>query len=77
VPALLPLLEDDDRFVRNGAAEVLQHIGVLDELLTGESPIDGTLLRRMCAAGEGHYASLALERVAPERREELRLLMQR
>jgi HEAT repeat protein len=77
VPALLPLLEDDDRFVRHGAAEVLQHIGVLDELLTGESPIDGTLLRRMCAAGEGHYASLALERVAPEHREELRLLMQR
>jgi HEAT repeat protein len=32
-PAVLPALKDEDRFVRDGAAEVLQNIGVVDELI--------------------------------------------
>jgi HEAT repeat protein len=46
---LLPQLESDDAFVRNGAAEVLQDIGFLDSLArTGK---EGELRERILAAG--------------------------
>jgi hypothetical protein len=49
-PMLVPVLESVDRFARNGAAEVLQDLGVVDHLLLTEP--DSALLARIFAAGE-------------------------
>ncbi len=48
-PAILPALKSDDRFVRDGAAEVLQNIGVVDELILRleHSPHDELALRTL------------------------------
>ena len=48
-PAILPALKSDDRFVRDGAAEVLQNIGVVDELIRRleQSPHDELALRTL------------------------------
>ncbi len=47
--AVIPYLDDDDDFARNGAAEVLQDVGFIDSLATTGS--DGRLLQRIFAAG--------------------------
>jgi HEAT repeat protein len=49
VPSLLPVLTDSDAFARNGAAEILQDIGFVDEIAL-ERP-DSPLLERIYAAG--------------------------
>jgi HEAT repeat protein len=49
LPALVPVLSSEDRFARNGAAEVLQDIGVVDQLAVQEP--HGALLARIYAAG--------------------------
>jgi HEAT repeat protein len=49
IPALVPVLGSDDAFARNGAAEVLQDIGLVDHLAL-EDP-DGALLESIYAAG--------------------------
>lgn len=46
---VIPYLEDEDAFARNGAAEVLQDVGFVDSLATTGS--DGRLLERIFAAG--------------------------
>jgi HEAT repeat protein len=46
---LIPLLDDDDRFARNGAAEVLQDIGFVDALAARGD--NSELLERIYAAG--------------------------
>ena len=48
-PAILPALKSDDSFVRDGAAEVLQNIGVVDELIRRleRSPHDELALRTL------------------------------
>ncbi len=56
-PVLVRLLDDPDRFVRNGAAEVFQNLGVLDSFIVMEAATDEPaagkieLLRRIAAAG--------------------------
>ncbi len=70
--ALVPALDSPDRFARNGAAEVLQDIGVVDSLLRG-SPRD-PLLDKIFAAGEAGLRRAAERRaeedLVPERHQE-------
>jgi hypothetical protein len=67
-PLLVPMLESSDRFARNGAAEVLQDVGVVDELLRTQP--GSPLLERIFAAGERGLLEAARQRVGigPERR---------
>ncbi len=73
-PAILPALKSDDKFVRDGAAEVLQNIGVVDELIRRleQSPHDELALRTLRSIfedGGRAVAGAALQRaVAPARR---------
>jgi hypothetical protein len=57
VPALLSVLGHEDRFARNGAAEVLQDIGFVDFLVL-DSP-HSPLLARIYAAGGERYRDAA------------------
>jgi HEAT repeat protein len=68
-PALLPALKSEDGFVRDGAAEVLQNIGVVDKLIRRleQTPGDELALRtlRMIFEGGGRVvAGAAVERAA-------------
>ncbi len=60
VIALVPVLDSPDRFARNGAAEVLQDVGVVDSLLR-ESPRD-PLLAKIFSAGEAGFRRAAEQR---------------
>lgn len=70
-PVLMRRLEDGDRFVRNGAAEVLQNIGVLDSLIVMEAATDNpaeskiAMLRRIAAAGGLRFTDALVERAGP------------
>jgi HEAT repeat protein len=66
VPALVPMLSSADRFARNGAAEVLQDIGLVDHLALEEprSP----LLARIYTAGGMRFREAAESRIARDRR---------
>jgi HEAT repeat protein len=57
-------LAHPDRFARNGAAEVLQNIGVLDELVANAplDPVDSELLESILRAGGAGLAAAALAR---------------
>jgi len=68
---LVEYLQHDDRFARNGAAEVLQNTGVLDLLLADERELDTT--GRILAAGGRRLARTAAARngLDPERLEQL------
>ena len=57
---LVPLLESPDRFARNGAAELLQDLGVVDWLARGHPASD--LLERIYAAGGERLRAAALHR---------------
>lgn len=67
-PVLVHLLDDRDRVVRNGAAEVFQNLGVLDSFIVMEAATDDPadkkidLLRRIAAAGGLRLADSLLER---------------
>src|SRR5262249_35234701 len=67
-PVLVRLLDDADRFVRNGAAEVFQNIGVLDSFVVMEAASDEPadrkidLLRRIVAAGGVRLTDSLIER---------------
>ena len=67
-PVLVRLLDDPDRFVRNGAAEVFQNLGVLDSFIVMEAATDEPaagkieLLRRIAAAGGLRLTDSLLER---------------
>jgi HEAT repeat protein len=67
-PVLLRLLDDPDRFVRNGAAEVFQNLGVLDSLIVMEAATDDPaaakidLLRRIALAGGLRLTDSLIER---------------
>jgi HEAT repeat protein len=52
IPALLPVLSSLDKFARNGAAEVLQDVGLVDHLAV-EEPSSPLLARIYAAGGEG------------------------
>jgi HEAT repeat protein len=70
-PALFRCLDHSDRFVRNGAAEVIQNLGVLDMLIVMEGATDLPsagkidMLRRLFAAGGVRLTDSLLERVGP------------
>jgi HEAT repeat protein len=68
VPAVVPYLEGPDEFARNGAAEVLQDLGVVDELAAVDP--SGELLRRIYAAGGDRFRDAAERRTAGAQREE-------
>ena len=70
-PVLMRILNHSDRFVRNGAAEVFQNLGVLDSLIVMEAATDNPgamkieMLRRIAAAGGVRFADSLVERAGP------------
>lgn len=67
-PVLMRCLDHPDRFVRNGAAEVFQNLGVLDSLIVMEAVSDDPshakidLLKRIAAAGGARMTDSLIER---------------
>ena len=67
-PVLMRCLEHHDEFVRNGAAEVFQNLGILDSLIVMEAASDDPsdtkidLLRRIAAAGGMRMTNSLIER---------------
>ena len=61
---VIPYLENEDEFARNGAAEVLQNVGFLDSLATTGS--DGRLRERIFTAGGPALRDAARIRAAYE-----------
>ena len=80
-PVLVRLLDDADRFVRNGAAEVFQNLGVLDSFILMEAATDDPadrkidLLRRIAAAGGLRLTDSLLERSGSRLGERVRHLL--
>lgn len=70
-PVLVRCLNDGDGFVRNGAAEVFQNLGILDSLIVMEAASDDPsdakvdLLRRIAAAGGTRLTDSLVERAGP------------
>ena len=70
-PLLVPCLSHADRFVRNGAAEVFQNLGLLDSLILMEAASDDPaphkidMLRRIAAAGGVRLTDSLVERAGP------------
>jgi HEAT repeat protein len=80
-PVLVRLLDDPDRFVRNGAAEVFQNLGVLDSFIVMEAATDDPadrkidLLRRIASAGGLRLTDSLLERAGAKLAPRLRNLL--
>jgi HEAT repeat protein len=80
-PVLVPYLDHADAFARNGAAEVLQDIGVLDSLIVLEaatarpSASKVEMLRKIAAAGGTRMTEALLERVDVAARPRVRSLL--
>lgn len=78
---LVPYLDHTDAFARNGAAEVLQNIGILDSLIVLEaatsrpSPGKVEMLRKIAAAGGTRMTEALLDRVDQEARPRVRDLL--
>jgi HEAT repeat protein len=70
-PVLVRCLSHSDGFVRNGAAEVFQNLGILDSLIVMEAASDDPsaakvdLLRRIAAAGGTRLTDSLVERAGP------------
>ncbi|MFN8065215.1 MAG: HEAT repeat domain-containing protein [Vicinamibacterales bacterium] len=70
-PVLVRCLDHRDRFVRNGAAEVVQNLGVLDSLIMLEAASDNpasakvAMLQRIAAAGGVRFTESLVERAGP------------
>lgn len=81
-PVVMRCLEHRDRFVRNGAAEVFQNLGVLDSLIVMEAASDNPsrgkidLLRRIAAAGGVGFTESLVERAGPVVGPRVRLLLE-
>jgi HEAT repeat protein len=79
---LVPLLDHADPFARNGAAEVLQNIGILDSLIVLEaatarpSATKLDMLRKIASAGGTRMTEALLERVDADTRPRVRTLLQ-
>jgi HEAT repeat protein len=79
---LVPYLDHEDGFARNGAAEVLQNIGVLDSLIVLEaatsrpSPAKLEMLRKIASAGGTRMTAAMLERVDDRARPRVRALLE-
>ena len=78
---LVPYLDHADTFARNGAAEVLQNIGILDSLIvleaatTRPSPTKIEMLRKIASAGGTRMAEALLDRVDQTTRPRVRDLL--
>jgi HEAT repeat protein len=71
IPSLLPFLKHQDRFARNGAAEVLQNLGYFEKLLTEEllEPSQSwrlALLNQLAQAGGVRMSEAMINRLPPE-----------
>jgi HEAT repeat protein len=70
-PVLMRSLSHSDRFIRNGAAEVMQNIGVLDSLIVMEAasddpaPMKIAMLQRIADAGGVQFTDSLVERAGP------------
>lgn len=70
-PVVMRCLSSDDEFVRNGAAEVIQNIGVLDSLIVMEAASDNpgeskiAMLRTIAHAGGVRFTESLVERSGP------------
>ena len=70
-PVMIRCLEHRDKFVRNGAAEVVQNLGVLDSLIMLEAASDNpasakvAMLRRIASAGGARFTESLVERAGP------------
>jgi len=79
---LVPYLDHADPFARNGAAEVLQNIGILDSLIVLEaatarpSATKLDMLRKIASAGGTRMTEALLERVDVDARPRVRTLLQ-
>ena len=79
---LVPYLDHEDGFARNGAAEVLQNIGVLDSLIVLEaatsrpSAAKVEMLRKIAHAGGTRMTAAMLERVDDRARPRVRALLE-
>ena len=68
--AVIPVLDHPDRFARNGAAEVLQNMGVIEEMIHGADVAQRhALLEKIFAAGGVRLVAATLERADPARPE--------
>ena len=78
---LVPYLDHADAFARNGAAEVLQNVGILDSLIvleaatTRPSPAKIEMLRKIASAGGTRMAEALLDRVDADSRARVRDLL--
>jgi hypothetical protein len=76
-----PYLDHADLFARNGAAEVLQNIGILDSLIVLEaatarpSASKVEMLRKIAAAGGSRMTDALLDRVGEHQRPRVRELL--
>jgi HEAT repeat protein len=81
-PVLVRCLDHTDRFVRNGAAEVFQNIGVLDSFIVMEAASDDPsqakveLLRRIASAGGARLTESLVERAGPKTGARVRRLLE-
>lgn len=79
---LVPYLDHEDGFARNGAAEVLQNIGILDSLIVLEavtarpSTAKIEMLRKIASAGGTRMTAALLERVDARTRPRVRALLE-
>jgi HEAT repeat protein len=79
---LVPFLDHGDQFARNGAAEVLQNIGILDSLIVLEaatarpSATKIDMLRKIASAGGTRMTEALLERVDATTRPRVLTLLQ-
>jgi hypothetical protein len=79
---LVPYLDHEDGFARNGAAEVLQNIGVLDSLIVLEAATSRPsaakidMLRKIASAGGTRMTAAMLERVDDRARPRVRALLE-
>jgi HEAT repeat protein len=80
-PILMRCVEHPDGFVRNGAAEVIQNLGLLDNLIILEAASDAPsgakldLLKRIAEAGGTRMTHSLLERVGPDAAPRVRRLL--
>jgi HEAT repeat protein len=80
-PVLVRCLDDPDVFVRNGAAELFQNLGVLDNLIIMEAATDNPseakieMLKKITAAGGGRLTNAVIERSGPAARARVRQLL--
>ncbi len=70
-PVVMRNLNHKDRFVRNGSAEVLQNLGILDSLIVMEAASDNpaeakiAMLRRIASAGGVRFTDSLVDRAGP------------